>query len=350
MTSWTKPIFFELDKIETIAEEEAAITLDYAPSIILPEDSKLEIDNTLPVHESEIQQNNHEIQALTNSPWLWLLGALSSLLLLMLLDNTYQFIAQQYENSYILGNLFLSLVMIITGATLTLSWRSYQKIHRLQTVAKLQQEGEQLMTNDGYGNAMRYVNKITQFYNYRPEIKTRLEHFYLTISDSHHDREVCDLFSDFVLKDIDQQAYKIVTKRSQETALWVMISQIVLLDTVLTLWRNARMIRDVAELYGAKPGFLGSFKLVGTVMQSLIYAGVSEMAADNVAEIVGGSVLSIMSAQVAQGLGSGLLTARVGMYAMQACRPLPFVDENKPKIKDIRREIVASLKGAVEKP
>ncbi|MDM8568288.1 TIGR01620 family protein [Thiotrichales bacterium HSG1] len=359
MTSWTKPIFFELDAVETIAEEEATITLDYTPPVILPADSKLELDNVFETKDYAsstskttqkltIKQNN-EINTLINSPWLWLLGAFGSLLLLMLLINTYQFVAEQYVNSYILGNLFLSLVVIITGAALTLSLRSYQKINRLQTITKLQLEGEQLMVNDGYGNAIRYINKVTQFYNYRPEIKTQLEHFYLTISDTHHDREVCNLFSDLVLKDMDKQAYKIVTQRSQETALWVMISQIVLLDTILTLWRNVRMIRDIAELYGTKPGFFGSFKLVSTVMQSLIYAGVSEMSADNVAEILGNSVLSIMSAQVAQGLGSGLLTARVGMYAMQACRPLPFNEENKPKIKDIRQEIFASLKGSVEK-
>ena len=347
MTSWTKPIFFDLNNVESIAEEEAAITLDYTSPIILPQDSKLEIDNTLPIHNLEITQNN-ETKTVTYSPWLWLVGAFSSLLLLLLLVNTYQFIAQQYANSYVLGSIFFSLVVIMSGATLVLSWNSYKKIIRLQNVTKLQQEGEQLIAADGYGNAIHYINKITQFYAHRPDIKTRLEHFYLTINDSHHDREICNLFSNLILKDMDQQAYAIVTKRSKETALWVMISQIALLDAVLTLWRNSRMIRDIAELYGAKPGFFGSFKLISTVMQSLIYAGVSEMATDSVAEIVGGSVLSIMSAQVAQGLGSGLLTARVGMYAMQACRPLPFSDEEKPSIKDIRREIVTSLKGSVE--
>ncbi|MFK5971130.1 MAG: TIGR01620 family protein [Candidatus Marithrix sp.] len=347
MTSWTKPIFFDLNNVESIAEEEAAITLDYTSPIILPQDSKLEIDNTLPIHNLEITQNN-ETKTVTYSPWLWLVGAFSSLLLLLLLVNTYQFIAQQYANSYVLGSIFFSLVVIMSGATLVLSWNSYKKIIRLQNVTKLQQEGEQLIAGDGYGNAIHYINKITQFYEHRPDIKIRLEHFYLTINDSHHDREICNLFSDIILKDMDQQAYAIVTKRSKETALWVMISQIALLDAVLTLWRNSRMIRDIAELYGAKPGFFGSFKLISTVMQSLIYAGVSEMATDSVAEIVGGSVLSIMSAQVAQGLGSGLLTARVGMYAMQACRPLPFSDEEKPSIKDIRREIVTSLKGSVE--
>ena len=347
MTSWTKPIFFDLNNVESIAEEEAAITLDYTSPIILPADSKLEIDNTLPIHDIETTPNN-EIQAVTHSPWLWLVGAFSALLLLMLLINTYQFIAQQYENSYVLGSVFFSLIVVMTGAILTLSWRSYQKIIRLQNVTKLQQEGEQLLTGDGYSNAIHYINKITQFYENRPDIKTRLEHFYLTVNDSHNDQEICNLFSSVILKDMDKQAYAIVTKRSKETALWVMISQIALLDTLLTLWRNSLMIRDIAELYGAKPGFFGSFKLISTVMQSLIYAGVSEMATDSVAEIVGSSVLSIMSAQIAQGLGSGLLTARVGMYAMQACRPLPFADEEKPSIKNIRKEIIVSLKGNVE--
>ncbi|HHB92878.1 MAG TPA: TIGR01620 family protein [Thioploca sp.] len=346
MTSWTKPIFFDLNNVESIAEEEAAITLDYASPIILPQDSKLEIDNTLPVHNLEITQNNG-IKTVTYSPWLWLVGAFSTLLLLLLIVNTYQFIAQQYANSYVLGSIFFILVVVMSGATLVLSWDSYKKIIRLQNVTKLQQEGKQLIASDGYGNAIHYINKITQFYAHRPDIKTRLEHFYLTINDSHHDKEICNLFSDLILKDMDQQAYAIVTKRSKETALWVMISQIALLDAVLTLWRNSRMIRDIAELYGAKPGFFGSFKLISTVIQSLIYAGVSEMATDSVAEIVGGSVLSIMSAQVAQGLGNGLLTARVGMYAMQACRPLPFSDKEKPSIKDIRKEIVISLKGNI---
>jgi len=40
--TWETPLFFELDKVETIAEEEAAITLDYTPPVILPDDTALE--------------------------------------------------------------------------------------------------------------------------------------------------------------------------------------------------------------------------------------------------------------------------------------------------------------------
>jgi len=347
--TWKKPLYFELDKVETLAEEEATITLDYTPPVILPENAELVTHNLLAAYEAEpvVQPNvakTSQSRRIISPLWL-LVASLSLLLVLMLLVDTIHFIAQQYSSSLFVGTLFLGLILTIVGTTLLSSWRAYQNLQVLRTVSKLQQEGRRLMETDGYGNAIPYLNKIAQFYNHRPEIKTRLEYFYLNLNDSYHDRELCGLFSTNVMKEIDQQAYSIVVQRSKETALMVMISQIALLDTVLTLWRNTRMIKDIATLYGGRPGFFGSISLMSIVLQNLIYADVSEMVAESVAEIFGGSVLSVMSAQAAQGLGSGVLTARLGLHAIQACRPLPFSAEEKPGLKDIRREIVASLKG-----
>ncbi len=352
MNTWNPPLYFELDEVETIAEEEATITLDYSPPVILPDDVELVTHSSLATNEAEsiaqpiiapvIQANQ------STSPWLWLVGSLGLLLVFMLLLDTYYFVIQQFSSSLLLGILFLGLIVTAIAATLMLSWRAYQNIRTLRTVAALQREGQKLIEIDAYGNAIPYLNKIVQFYNHRPEVKTRLESFYLNLNDSYHDRELCHLFSTHVIKEIDQQAYGIVVQRSKETALMVMISQIAILDAVLTLWRNVRMIRDVATLYGGRPGFLGSMSLITAVLQNLIYADVSELVAESVAEILGGSMLSIMSAQAAQGLGSGVMTARVGLQAIKACRPLPFSEEEKPRLRDIRKEIVKSLKGIFE--
>ncbi len=342
------PLFFELDQVENIAEEEASITLDYTPPVILPDNAELELQVYEPefVVPPQISPIVSQSPQTGFSPVLWLVGLLGLLLALMLLVDAYHYIAQQYNNSLFLGTLFLGLILAISGIALTLSWRAYKNIQRLRTVSALQQEGQQLMETNGYGSAVLYLNKIAHFYTERPDVKARVEHFYVALNDTHHDREVCHLFSNQVMKDIDQQAYRIVTLRSQETALMVMISQIALLDMILTLWRNVRMIRDVATLYGGRPGFLGSIRLITSVLQNLIYADVSEMVAGGVAEILGGSMLSVMSAQAAQGLGSGFMTARVGLHTIQACRPLPFLEDEKPRFKDIRREILSSLKGA----
>jgi putative membrane protein len=83
-------------------------------------------------------------------------------------------------------------------------------------------------------------------------------------------------------------------------------------------------------------------------MQNLVYADVSEILAESVADAFGNSVLSVVSTQAAQGVGSGILTARVGLQAMALCRPLPFQTEEKPRLKEIRWEIVSSLKGLFE--
>jgi putative membrane protein len=358
--TFNQPLFFELDAVENIAEEEAKVTLSYTPPVILPDEIDLETNELLEAHEPEPQpantappvsaaiSPNHFEFGSHFSPWLWLAGSLGTLLVFVLLIDTYQFVVQYYTSSWFLGTLILILIALITGSVFLLIWRAYQQLKTLRTVSHLQQEGRQIVENNEHGHALAYLTRIAAFYSHRPVVKTRIDHFYITLTDSYNDRESCALFSQQIMKDIDQQAYGIVTQRAKETALMVMISQLAILDTILTLWRNVRMIRDIATLYGGKPGLFGSFTLVTMVAQNLIYADVSEAVADSVAEILGGSMLSFMSAQAAQGLGSGVLTARVGLHAMQVCRPLPFLETEKPRLKDIRREIVKSMKSVFE--
>ncbi|MFS6802355.1 DUF697 domain-containing protein, partial [Edwardsiella tarda] len=46
----------------------------------------------------------------------------------------------------------------------------------------------------------------------------------------------------------------------------------------------------------------------------------------------------------AQGIGAGLLTARLGIKAMELCRPLPWLDDDRPRLGDFRRELLAQLR------
>lgn len=362
-TTWQAPVFFDLEEVKSIDGEEAQVDLLYTPPIVLPDAVTLETNEQLLTHEpvSGIEQDvatvpawvNERIElpedtaqdAKANTPiWLWLSLSLGALLVGILLVDTWLFLAEQFASSYLLGTLFTALVLSVISAAGVLSWRSWQKLTRFRAISDLQREGEQLLQRDGYGQARAYVNRVAQIYAQRPDVKRRLDTFQRTINDSYHDREVCTLFSQQVMQELDQKAYRLVLQRSRETALMVMVSPIALLDTVLTLWRNVRMIRDIATLYGARPDFIGSIGLIVSVVQNLIYADVSEVIADSLAETLGNSMLAVFSAQAAQGVGSGILTARVGLKAMQACRPLPFAEEEQPRLKEIRRELVSALK------
>lgn len=356
--SWKEPLYFNLEDVESIAEEEAAVPLNYTPPVILPADAELETDPLLSAHEpgpviapAMVTTKQPVYPAGLNTPLLWrsLLGLLGLLLISLTIVTTYDFIVEQYAQGILRGSFFLLLTSLITGVALALAWHAYQNIQVLQQVTALQQEGQRLMQANGYGTAIHYVNKVTAFYQHRPDIKVRLERFYAILNDSHRDQDICTLFSTQVMQDIDQQAYCIITQHAKETALLTAISQMALLDTVLTLWRNISMIRDIATLYGGRPSVWGSISLISQVIQNLIYADVSEIVADTTAEIVGGSVLSIMSAQIAQGVGSGVMSARLGLQTMQVCRPLPFTAAEKPGLKTIRREIISSIKPLFER-
>jgi putative membrane protein len=351
---YNKPLFFDLSEVEGLIEEEAKVTLHYTPPLILPEEVELE----LPLTTMPKPTPSATVYALpipkfpslftTALPWLWLLAAIGGLIFLMLAVETVQYIYQQFTHNILLGTIFLSLTVFIAGMILVLSWRAYQNVQHLRNVSALQRQGQQIIDRNGYGNAIAYLNHIAPFYANRPNMKIRLERFYLTINDRHHDREICALFSEQVMKELDQQAYRIVAQRAQETALMVMISRLALLDALLTLWRNVQMVQDLATLYGGRPGFAGSLRLMVTVAYNLIYAEISEVVADSVAEILGNSMVSILSAQVAQGLGSGFLTARMGLQTIRACRPLPFLEGEQPRLQDIRREVIKSLRNVFE--
>ncbi len=51
-------------------------------------------------------------------------------------------------------------------------------------------------------------------------------------------------------------------------------------------------------------------------------------------QVVGHGVAARLSARLGEGVVNGLLTARIGLAAMDLCRPLPFLGVQRPKAGD----------------
>jgi len=52
--------------------------------------------------------------------------------------------------------------------------------------------------------------------------------------------------------------------------------------------------------------------------------------------------------KLGEGIVNGLLTARVGIAAIEVCRPLPFVNGNPPRLADVMSELTKLGKGRAE--
>lgn len=117
-----------------------------------------------------------------------------------------------------------------------------------------------------------------------------------------------------------------------------------LADVIGALFANLRMIRRIAEVYGGRTGVLGGWRLTRVVMTHLVATGAVAVGDDMLEPVLGGSILGKLSRRFGEGLVNGALTARVGVAAMEVCRPMAFSRESRPKIRTI---VKAALTGLV---
>ena len=106
--------------------------------------------------------------------------------------------------------------------------------------------------------------------------------------------------------------------------------------------RGERDRRD-AEIYGGRSGTLGAWRLTRAVITHLAATGAVAVGDDLLGSALGGGVLSKLSRRFGEGLINGALTARVGITAMDLCRPLPFDAEPRPKVTSTVRRALAGL-------
>jgi len=67
---------------------------------------------------------------------------------------------------------------------------------------------------------------------------------------------------------------------------------------------------------------------------------------DMIEPLIGGGLMGKVSRRFGEGLVNGALTARVGVAAIEVCRPLPFVQAKRPSTS---RLVQRSLTGLFSK-
>ena len=64
---------------------------------------------------------------------------------------------------------------------------------------------------------------------------------------------------------------------------------------------------------------------------------------DLIHTMAGGGILAKLSRRFGEGLVNGALTARVGIAAMEVCRPLPFLSQPRPKVGNLVSRALTGL-------
>ncbi|MGF1767796.1 YcjF family protein [Enterovibrio makurazakiensis] len=207
-----------------------------------------------------------------------------------------------------------------------------------------QDEREQVLSiidADGIGKAKSVCEKLAKQAN--SEMTAGYDKWQTSLAATHNDREVFELYDQMVVVEQDIRAKKMVTKYASEAAVMVALSPLALADMLLVAWRNFRLLEQVSTIYGVKLGYWSRIRLLRLVLANMAFAGASEAMTDIGTDLLSVDLAGKLSARAAQGLGVGLLTARLGYKAMAVMRPLPYVGTKAPKLSDMRKQLLRRL-------
>ena len=133
---------------------------------------------------------------------------------------------------------------------------------------------------------------------------------------------------------LDAVATDLVMGSCKRVSVVTAISPRALVDVGFVLLENLRLIRSIAELYGGRPGTLGFVTLTRDVLGHLAVTGSIAVGDGLLQQLVGHGVAARVSQRLGEGVVNGLLTARVGIAAIDVCRPLPFSARPRPAARD----------------
>jgi len=111
-----------------------------------------------------------------------------------------------------------------------------------------------------------------------------------------------------------------------------------------------RLVRQLAQLYGGRPGALGLLKLMRLTITHLAVTGGMAASDSLVQQMLGHGVAAKLSTRLGEGILNGLLTARLGLAAIDVIRPLPFVALPPPVLSDLVKDLLRKRDGSASKP
>ena len=240
----------------------------------------------------------------------------------------------------------IGLIGLFLTVCLAILIREWAALARLEKIEQFHDRAAAVLSGADLEGARALSRDLTRLYAGREDLKWQTARMAEKTDEPFDPETVLAMAETTLLAPLDARARLEVEAATRQVAAITALVPLAFADVAAALTSNVRMIRRIAEIYGGRSGTLGSWRLTRAVMTHLVATGAVAVGDDLLPSIGGGHVLTRLSRRFGEGLVNGALTARVGIAAIEVCRPLPFAAEPRPRV---TRIVQRSLTGLFDK-
>ena len=267
-------------------------------------------------------------------------SALGGLVLLGAGLSATHLIEDLFARSESLGILGLVLTFAATLSLIVVTAREAIGLMRLSTIEELHRRAALVIASDDRGQSREVLRDLLEIVQQNPHLARA------RATLSHHAGDIIDgadmirLAERELMSPLDQQARLLISAAAQRVSLVTAISPRALFDVVFVFAASLRLIRQLARLYGGRPGTLGMIRLMRHVLAHLAITGGMAASDSVIQQILGHGLTAKLSQRLGEGFLNGLLTARLGLAAIDVTRPLPFAALPRPSLTDLAKDLL----------
>ncbi len=298
----------------------------------------------VPEPENRSAMGRAALLATRRGGWLGRLfwGAIFALFSLSISLATWDFVEAVLLRNIWLGRAVLALTGIVVLVLVLGLLRELVGLHRLRRLDDLRQKSVQAR-GQSRDAALGTLAELDRFYQGRPDLRWARAALKEQKDDIFDAAALLDLAEKNLMNPLDAAAVLEIEAAARKVAAATALVPLALVDILVALTSNMAMIRRIATLYGGRAGGIGSWRLFKGVASHLLATGAMAVGEDMVGSLVGGGAISKVSRRFGEGVINGTLTARVGVAAMEVCRPMPFVVRARPRASVIVKSALLGL-------
>jgi putative membrane protein len=250
-----------------------------------------------------------------------------------------------FARSESLGYIGLAFAIAAALALVIVVAREALGLARLATIEKLHLRASAVLASDDRAESRAIVQDLLRLAHQHPHLARARAALQGHADDIIDGADMIRLAERELMTPLDQEARRLVSSAAQRVSVVTAVSPRALIDVLFVFVAALRLIRQLARLYGARPGALGMFRLMRHVIAHLAITGGMAAGDSLIQQMLGHGIAAKLSQRLGEGVLNGLLTARLGLAAIDVTRPLPFTALPRPALGDLAKDLLRKRDG-----